>query len=326
MNSLSFKETWEAVPNEAYRAGSTPAVSVVITLYNYEAYIKECLDSVLASKTAGMPGGFEVIVVDDASTDASAELVEKHIATSPLPVRLIKKRLNTGVVDSRNLGLLLARAPLVFMLDADNTIRPECLLKHYQVLATSDHALAYGIINRFDNVSRQSVGTISDAEWDVRKLVSAPYIDAMAMIRKDAVLRVGGYSIEFGTILVQAWEDYDLWLKLAQAGYTGKFIPEILSDYRVKADSMIMRAVPRQSEVSAYQARKFFALTQAHADLPVLFGTPRHELELANLRPTRLASPSACAVTPRLIQRVLGDKLRRSVNKRLNAVYAWLNR
>src|SRR5882724_11164604 len=170
-SSLLTKAAWESSSNEAHRNCPAPAVSVVVTLYNYEAYIEGCLDSVRASKTGGIPGGIEVIVVDDASTDSSVDVVADYIMASPLPACLVKKKLNTGVADTRNLGLLIARAPLVFMLDADNEIRPECLQVHYEALTASDHALAYGIINRFDSTTRQSVGTMSDAEWNVRNLV-----------------------------------------------------------------------------------------------------------------------------------------------------------
>lgn len=324
-SSLLTKEAWDSTTNEAWRRSPAPSVSVVIALYNYEAYIEGCLNSVLASQTDGIPGGIEVIVIDDASTDSSLEIVEAYVAASPLAMCLVKKKLNTGVADTRNLGLLIARAPFIFMLDADNEIRPECLRAHHAALAASGHAMAYGIINRFDDATGKSLGTISDSEWDVRKLVYAPYIDTMAMIRKDVVLRVGGYSVDLKIVVVEAWDDYDLWLKLAQAGYTGKFIPQILSDYRVKAGSMIIRALPAQREFSAYMSRKFFALAHAHGDTTVLFGSPRHELEAAYPKPGRLVAPTAGAAVPRPIHRFLGKKLRRSLNKRLNAIYAWLN-
>ncbi|MDR3456738.1 MAG: glycosyltransferase family A protein [Verrucomicrobiae bacterium] len=324
-HSLLTDEAWELIRNEAGRNCPAPAVSVLITLYNYSAYIKGCLDSVAASKTEGLPGGFEVIVVDDASTDSSVKVVADYLAASPLSICLVKKKANTGVADSRNLGLLIARAPLVFFLDADNEIRPECLLAHYHALATSDHALAYGIINRFDSVTRQSVGQMSHAEWDVRRLVSGCYIDNMAMIRKEPVLRVGGYSIEYGILLNQGWEDYDLWLKLAQAGYSGIFIPQVLTDYRVHSGSLSHRAVVWQRLASAYQSRKFFGLAQAYGDTPDLFGFSRRELALAYGQGTGLPPLIDRPVKPRLIQRLLGKKLLRSLNKRLMSIYLWLN-
>jgi len=279
-------ESWELVANEGTRACNRPAVSVVITLFNYSAYIRGCLDSVKASRTDDLPGGFEVLVVDDGSTDSSVTVVKDYMRSTPLPIFLVKKRANTGLADARNIGLLMARAPLAFILDADNQIRPECLAAHYRALAASDDALAYGIINRFDEATGKSLGTMSDCEWNVRTLVSRPCIDAMAMVRKEVVQKLGGYSTEYGKILPQGFEDYDLWLKLAQAGYSGKFIPQTLSDYRIHSNSMLKNTRTFQRELAAYFCRKFHVLVHAHAGLPSYFGISREELAICPRDPT----------------------------------------
>lgn len=315
--------SWDVVTNEASRACLQPAVSVVITLFNYSAYIGACLDSVQATRAEDLPGGFEVVVVDDGSTDSSVTVVEAYLQTSPMPICLVKKSANSGLADARNTGLLVARAALVFILDADNKIRPDCLAAHYRALAASDHALAYGIINRFDQATGESLATMSHSEWDVRELVSHPCIDAMAMIRKETVQAVGGYSPEYGTILPQGWEDYDLWLKLAQAGHTGKLIPEVLSDYRAHAQSMIQSTWPCQRELAAYFCRKFHKLVSLQGDLPFLFGVSRRELAIANGTVAWLQARPA-GREPKWIHRVLGRKMCRSLCKRLSALYHWL--
>jgi len=323
-NLTEASTSWETATNEASRACKRPAVSVVISLFNYSAYIRNCLESVRASKAEGLPGGFEVVVVDDASTDASAAVVEKYMRESALPICLVKKRANTGLADTRNIGLLTARAPLVFILDADNEIRPECLSTHYQVLAASDYAVAYGQVNIFDDVTHKSLGTMSHCEWDVRVLAAGPCIDAMAMIRKETVQKVGGYSTEYGTILPQGFEDYDLWLKLAQAGYSGKLIPQVLSDYRRHSQSMLKTTWPFHRELAAYFTRKFHVLVQSHGDLPVYFGISRAELAITGgdsawLKPRPGSRPR------HLIHRLLGKKLCRSLSKRLTKIYLWIS-
>jgi len=320
MNNAS-DTTWEVIANEASRACERPAVSVVITLFNYSAYIRGCLDSVKASHD--LPGGFEVVVVDDRSADSSVTVVEEYMRSSPMPICLVKKRANSGLADARNIGLLTARGHLVFILDADNEIRPECLLIHYQTLANSDYAMAYGIIHRFEEGTRQSAGTGSDCEWSVRELVSRPCIDAMAMVRKEAVQKVGGYSTEYGTILPQGWEDYDLWLKLAQAGYSGKFIPQVLSDYRLHSQSMLNKTWTFRRELALYFLRKFHVLVQKQNDLPVYFGVSGSELAIANggngwLKPQGNREQ-------KLIHKLLGRKICRSLAKRLTTIYLWLS-
>ncbi len=272
----------EIISNPASDNCVNPAVTVVISLYNYSSYIEGCLDSVRISRTEGLPGGFEVIVVDDASTDNSVEKVKKYMATHAIPLCLIKKPVNSGLADTRNLGLQAACAPLVFILDADNEIRPECLLAHYQAITESGCAMAYGIINQFDHDTRENMQLLSDFEWDVAELVLSPRIDAMAMIRKETVLQLGGYSPEYGKILPQGWEDYDLWLKLAQAGHSGKLIPKILSDYRVHSQSMLKASLPYHRDLAIYFTRKFHSLIYLHPDLPTLFGISRLELAMAS--------------------------------------------
>lgn len=314
----------EVAANEASRNCSTPEVTVLVTLYNYSSYIEACLDSVRASHAEGLPGGFEVVVVDDASTDTSVALVEKYLQTHSMPVCLIKKPVNTGVADARNLGLLAARAPLVFILDADNEIRPECLATHYQALVSSDYALVYGPINRFDEATRQSLGLMSNHDWNVRDLVARPGVDAMAMFKKEAVLSVGGYSPEYRMILRPGWEDYDLCLKLAQAGHVGKKLPQVLSDYRSHSQSMIHSTKSFQRELAVYFCKKFFTLIQQHHDLPELFGISRKELMILIDQGAELATPPKVK-TPKFIHRLLGQKISRSICKRLAAAYCWLH-
>ncbi len=315
--------SWDIAANQAYDRCARPAVSVVITLYNYSAYIGACLDSVQASKTEDLPGGFEVLVVDDNSTDSSVAVVEEYMRACSMPICLVKKQANSGLADARNIGLLTARAAMVFILDADNKIRPDCLSVHYQALANSNHAVAYGIINRFDNATGKTLAMMSHAEWDVRELVSRPCIDAMAMVRKATVQAFGGYSPEYGTILPQGWEDYDLWLKLAQAGHTGKLIPQVLSDYRAHSQSMLQSTWPKQRELATYFCRKFHRLVDLHGDLPLLFGVSRGELAITNGTGVWLhAAPPVRS--QRWIHRVLGKKMCRSLCKRLTTIYHWL--
>ena len=322
-HSATTNTSWEVMANEASRACEQPAVSVIVTLFNYSAYIRNCLDSLRASKAEDLPGGFEVVVVDDGSTDPSVSVVEDYMRANPLPICLVKKKANTGLADARNIGLLTARAPLAFILDADNEIRPECLSAHYNALATSDCAMAYAVINRFDDATRKKLDPVSHSEWDVRTLVSRPYIDAMAMVRKETVQKLGGYSTEYGTILPQGWEDYDLWLKLAQAGYSGKLIPRVLSDYRLHPQSMLKTTRPYQRELATYFSRKFHVLVQRHNDLPVYFGVSRRELAIANGENAWL-KPRPGSRPQNLIHRLLGEKICRSLSKRLTTVYLWL--
>lgn len=273
------RDPWEKVANTAYESACDTSVTVIITLFNYSEYIYECLDSVCASKSADLPGGFEVLVIDDCSTDSSANRVEQYIQKTDVPICLVKKLFNTGLADARNIGLQLARSPYVFMLDADNWIYPNCLSKMYEILCESEYASVYGIINTFDNKTREARGLISSYEWDVHELVRAPYIDAMAMFCRDVLLQLGGYSTELMEIGWYGWEDYDMWLKIAQAGYSCKCLPQVLSSYRLHPHSMISTTKSYSLFIARYLIKKYADLAEKYdSEGFYLFGVPRDEL------------------------------------------------
>jgi glycosyltransferase involved in cell wall biosynthesis len=269
------KDPWVLAANSAFETCIAPSVTVIITLYNYADYIQECLNSVCASLSDRLPGGFDVLIIDDGSTDHSARLVEDYLAWSNIPLCLVKKAFNTGLADARNTGLQLARAPFVFILDADNWIYPNCLEISYEAIQASGCAAVYGIINRFNSKTGEGIGILSFHEWDVRELLTAPYIDAMALFKKDILLQVGGYSTELMVIAWSGWEDYDLWLKLAQTGHNAKLIPRILSAYRVHPSSMIHTTNAYTGILVQHFRKKFSKLIEQYEDVAIVFGSPR---------------------------------------------------
>ena len=260
---------WELVPNAAHQAAPTPKVTVLISLFNYAQYIEQCLDSVSSSQAEGIP--FEVLIVDDCSTDNSAQVVEAFIKKSNTPMALIKKSLNTGVVDARNIGLQLSRAEHIFVVDADNWIYPDCLKRFYEGLRDSEHSAIYGLMRRFCDSTGDALGHVSMRPWNVAELIERPYIDAMAMFRKDALLSVGGYSTELIYYAWPGWDDYDLWLKFAQKGYTCGYIPDEIAAYRVHDASMLKKTNHYTRNYAKHFRRKFADLAEAH-NSGVIFG------------------------------------------------------
>lgn len=272
---------WKVIQNEAYAAVAAPSVTVLVTLFNYEAYILECLESVTRSQQSGLPSAIEILVIDDCSTDRSFESVNQYLQQTDTAIALVKKAVNTGLADARNVGLKLARAPYVFILDADNRIAPNCLSRLYAEIANSDYASVYGIIRKFDNLSDQTIGHLSNRAWNVDSLIEDPYIDAMAMFDRQKILSLGSYSTELIQYGWFGWEDYDLWLKIAQADYACKFVPEVLSHYRVHSSSMINSTNLYKSNLSRYLAAKFPEFASRHPKSKRLFGSWRHEVEQA---------------------------------------------
>jgi hypothetical protein len=207
--------------------GFEPDVSVVITSYNYEAFIAEAMGSVMSSLGVAV----EMIVVDDHSQDGSVQLVSDLIAQNQwFPTMLLAKAANVGVGCARIAGIARARAERVFILDADNLIYPRALQKLAAALDRSPDAdFSYGIIAKLGQA-----GLLSHMPWDVERLTESNYIDAMAMIRRSVWTENGEYDAFFS---LRGWEDYEFWLRLAAKGLWAEFVPEFVGTYRVHSTS-----------------------------------------------------------------------------------------
>ncbi|MCJ8280172.1 MAG: glycosyltransferase family 2 protein [Rivularia sp. ALOHA_DT_140] len=273
---------WKLIYNQPYEDCENPCLTVIITLYNYSTYIYECLDSLAQSDISNLPENIQILVIDDCSTDNSTNLVEEYLKNSDLPICLVKKWFNTGLADARNVGLELALSPYVFILDADNWIYPHCLTVLYDKIKSNKYAAVYAEISQFDNENRKEINRISCHEWDVNKLAKQPYIDAMAMVNRDILIKVGGYStelIEYGWF---GWDDYDVWLKLAQGNYTCKFVPQVLSAYRVHSTSMINTTNKYALNLAKYFCHKFYDIAQKYQTSDMIFGFTQNELSFQN--------------------------------------------
>lgn len=95
-----------------------PHVSVIATFYNLAAYVRRCVGSILAQKGLG---DFEVILVDDGSTDGTAQLLDAYAGDPRVRVEHLQ---NGGVAQARNHGVRLARAPWVTFVDGDDFVSP----------------------------------------------------------------------------------------------------------------------------------------------------------------------------------------------------------
>ena len=112
-----------------------PAISVIIPLYNAEKYIGECLDSILAQTFKN----FEVIVVDDCSTDISPAIVESYKEKFGGRLKLVHTKKNSGSgTEPRNLGLAYSRGEYLYFMDNDDTITPTALEELYTLAKKFD--------------------------------------------------------------------------------------------------------------------------------------------------------------------------------------------
>ncbi len=258
--------------------GSAPAISVIVTLYNYRAYIQQCLKSLEDSETAAIPGGIEIVIVNDASTDDSLQQAIAWQGDSRHSVRIVDKRFNTGLADARNIGLELARAPYAFILDADNLVFPRALEQLHTAIVKDNSAAVYSMLCRFQG-AHNNRGLLSYFDWDPQMLVEHPYIDAMALFDRAQLIEIGGYDTELYKFGWFGWEDYDLWLRIAQAKRRVGFLPNVLCLYRHHERSMSHRTNLFDRELVEHLLEKYRSLVETYPPKKRILGVNRSYFE-----------------------------------------------
>ena len=205
-------------------------ITVGISLYNYETYVVEALQSVHGQDLPVV----DLVVVDDKSTDDSAGAVLGWLTRNGSrfnSMALVQHRQNFGLAAARNTAFSLATTRFVFVLDADNILYPRCLQRLLEGIQETDAAFCFPILEKFGS----ETGLLGTDIWSLQHLANGNYIDAMALIRKSAWQEVGGYS----KMEITGWEDYELWCKFVDNGLYGIQVPEILARYRVHPSSML---------------------------------------------------------------------------------------
>lgn len=215
-----------------YRAWPRPRVSILIPLYNHAEHIGAALDSI----TGGAFNDFELLVVNDGSTDRSREVTLQWLSDHDhLAAAVISHPVNRGLPAARNTAIDFARGDSALVLDADNELLPHCLGRLVNALdGHPDAAFAYGILSAFDVIGSRHL--LSQYPWEPARLRHTNYIDALALIRLPVLREIGGFTTDRRLYGV---EDWDLWATMADGGHSGVFCPEILARYRVSATSML---------------------------------------------------------------------------------------
>jgi glycosyltransferase involved in cell wall biosynthesis len=206
----------------------TPRVSVVVPVYNRGASLRWTLESVLAQSYPS----FEVIVVDDGSSDDSAACVASHYPG----VRLLRQERNRGAAAAVNRGVAAARGELIAFLDSDDVWSPDKL-----TLQVEDFDLHPEAVISFTDITygRSGVGPLYswlyplDPERLLEQLMEEnPALPSALMVRRGDFERVGGYAEDIGSAF-----DRDLLLRLAVLG-PFRFLPVPLVRRVVRADAL----------------------------------------------------------------------------------------
>jgi hypothetical protein len=216
-----------------------PLVSVIIPVYNGELLIGQTIDSALRQTYQNM----EIIVVDDASTDRTPELVEAYTARDSR-VRLIRQP-HSGVARARNRALAEARGEFIAPLDADDLWEPNKIaMQVARMLQAADAGMVYSWwvwIDTKGAVLDRSPGWLIEGEATLPTLLQVNYTGnaSVPLYRRRCMEEVGGYDEDLVKKGAQGCEDWDLALKVA-ARYPVAVVPAILTGYRRAQGRMSM--------------------------------------------------------------------------------------
>jgi glycosyltransferase involved in cell wall biosynthesis len=273
-----------------YCDNKSPTVSVIIPCYNTAKYLGQAIESVLSQTF----GDFEIIVVDDGSTDNTAEITQSFADSR---IHYIQHPRNKGLAAARNTGIQHSRGKYICFLDADDYFLPHKLKKQIIFLENyQDYGLVSGGYLRVDkegNLLKKCEPRVGPIFLE-QALAVNPFIVHSTLIRREWIERVGFFDED-----LRAGEDWDLHCRLIMLGCLMyrmnsivcgyRFVPGSLSmDFQHQRDSMLKviektfaDGQPKLPEVKA-QAKGYTylrAATYCYASNNIKLG--RHNLELA---------------------------------------------
>jgi glycosyltransferase involved in cell wall biosynthesis len=278
-----------------------PKVTVLMPVYNGERFLREAVDSILAQTFAD----FEFVVIDDGSTDGTAEIVRSYLDPR---IHFVRNASNLGLVANLNKGIETARGEYIARMDGDDVSLPERLAKQVAFMDASPELAASGTwakdIDEEGNVigvRRMTVGRRMEYEfwWP------CPLIHPSAIIRRSLV-----GEVRYDPDALEA-ADYDFWLRLRQ-GRALDNLPEYLILYRVHGGSMSLSHQESQMRSVHRSLCRHTGLEVTYEEFLDLIGT------------TRELNPVRRVLLRRRLARAVGKPLGRYASEELSTLGDWL--
>ncbi len=260
---------------------NAPAISIVLPVYNGERYLREALDSIFAQTFAD----FELIAVDDRSSDSSPEILAEYAARDPR-MRVVTQPENAKLPAALNAGFRRARGRWFTWTSDDNILLPQTLAELWAAAGANPQAdIVYADFHLIrgddDEAGEVQVGEPED-------LIFSNTIGCCFLYAREVDERIGGYDEDLFGI-----EDYDFWLRAEAAGFAFHHVHKPLYRYRRHEDSLTDQRARHIRELAVR------ILVPRVAALPRGSRRARANLELATRDPY--------TIRPRFLWRALRD-------------------
>src|SRR3989338_9131651 len=197
-----------------------PEISIILPVYNSEKTLEKCLASIFNQTVKN----FEIIAVNDGSTDKSQDILRKY----QNKITIIQQP-NAGAAAARNVGAGQALGKFLIFVDSDTELKPDMLEKMKKALDENISAsYAYSAFRFGGKLFKLW-------PFSAEKLRQMPYIHTTSLIRKN---HFPGFDKK-----LKRFQDWDLWLTMLDRGYTGQYISEVL--FSVKGGGTMSIWLPR---------------------------------------------------------------------------------
>ena len=214
-----------------------PLVSIIIPCYNDAHYIHLAIESVFNQPYEN----FEIIIVDDGSTDIKTLQILKQIRHSKIS---IIHQENKGLPGARNTGIGAAKGEYVLPIDADDKITPICLTRSVEILnSMPDVVMVYGNYRTFGDEER----FITTGKFNTYRILFSNYFVVCSMYRRSAWEDVGGY-----TEGMEGFADWEFWIKLIEKGWILEKVEEVLFMYHKHGVSMVSNSHKNYRRIIAH--------------------------------------------------------------------------
>ncbi len=237
-----------------------PAISVLLPVYNAEAFLTSAIESILAQTFTN----FELLCINDGSLDGSEEIIKRF--TDPRVV-YIKNAQNEGLISTLNKGIDVAKGMYIARMDADDVCVPERLQKQFNWLETHPGTAVVG-----SHISLIDEHGLQTGEWkeDIQTVTYQQVKKTMAwyncvahptVLMRSAIIKKYRYQSN-----QKHTEDYDLWLRLLADGHTIEKVPEKLLLYRVHQKSVTGSILRRTNPfLKQYNCKRRFLVQRVQA-------------------------------------------------------------
>ena len=216
-----------------------PSVTVLLPVYNCETYIAEAMESVLAQTFTD----FELLIIDDASTDRTVDVIKSY---SDSRIVFLQKPKNTGYTRSLNMGLQMARGKFIARMDGDDVCRPNRLERQVNVLQSRPELLLVGSLFSIIGGLKPRYSPLTHELIKVYLLHHNYIQHPTVMMRREVITQ---FNLQYNPAY-EPTEDYKLWSEIVRCGKV-EVINEILLDYRMHvAQTSTVRMIEQEEQAN----------------------------------------------------------------------------